>query len=110
MKVKFYLTASGRSPVEEFLHGLSQSIRTDYFDAVTLLSKGERLTMPLSRNLSDIYRGLHELRFKDRGGQVRFFYYIKKGDAIYMVHAFQKKTQTIPKKEKKIILKRLRRI
>lgn len=66
--------------------------------------------MPLSRNLSGIHPGLHELRFKDRAGQVRFFYYVKRGDAIYIVHATRKKTQQIQKKDIDLILKRLKEV
>ena len=35
MKVKFYLTGSGRSPVEDFLQDCSPSNKSDLFDAVT---------------------------------------------------------------------------
>ncbi len=66
--------------------------------------------MPLSRNLSSIARSLHELRFRDSVGQVRVIYFIKKGEAIYLVHAFPKKTQEIPRKELDLILKRIREI
>jgi phage-related protein len=107
MKVKFYLKTSGRSPVEEFLADCSQELRADFFDAVSLLAAGQTLSMPLSRNLSGIHHGLHELRLKDRAGQVRIFYFIKKGEAIYLVHAFKKKTQELPKKEIELALKRL---
>lgn len=110
MKVKFYLKSSGRSPVEEFLTECSESIRSDFFDAVNLLVNGQNLSLPLSRNLSSIHTGLHELRLKDRSGQVRVFYFIKKGDAIYMLHAFRKKTQELPKNEIEVVLRRLKEV
>ena len=66
--------------------------------------------MPLSRNLSGIFPGLHEIRLKDRTGQVRVFYFIKRGEAIYMLHAMRKKTQEIPKRDVEIILKRLKEV
>lgn len=66
--------------------------------------------MPLSRNLSGIHLGLHELRLKDRAGQVRIFYFIKRGDAIYLLHAFNKKTQELPRKEIDLVLKRIKEI
>lgn len=110
MKIKFYLTLSGRSPIKEFLNGQSQKIKSEFLDAVSLLASGQVLTMPLSRNLANIYKGLHELRFKDNTGQTRFFYYIKKGDAIYMLHALRKKTQVLPKKEINLILKRVKEV
>ncbi len=110
MRVKFYLKASGRSPVEEFLANSSVEIRSDFFDAASLLVSGQNLSMPLSRNLASIYLGLHELRLKDRNGQVRIVYFIKKGDAIYVLHAFKKKTQELPKTEIELILKRIKEI
>lgn len=110
MKIKLYQTAAGRSPVGEFLAALPEETRLEIADAMVLLESGQKLEMPLSRNLSNIQPGLHELRFRDRAGQVRVIYYIKKGDAIYLVHAFRKKTQTIPQRELDIIYKRLREI
>lgn len=110
MQIKFYLTSSERSPVEEFLETLSSDMKGEFFDAVALLTEGKTLEMPLSRNLSNICRGLHELRFKDRAGEVRIFYFIKKGDAIYVLHAMRKKTQTIPEKDRELILKRIREV
>ena len=110
MQVKFYLLSSGRSPVEEFLQEQSEEILADFVDAVTLLTSGQVLLMPLSRNLSSIYLGLHELRLKDRSAQVRVFYFIKKGDAIYMLHAMRKKTQEIPRRDIRLILQRIREI
>ena len=68
MKVKFYLSNSGRSPIEEFLNDLSQELKSEFFDAVILLEQGQNLSMPISRNLSSIAKGLHELRIKDRTG------------------------------------------
>ena len=110
MKVRFYRTSSGRSPVEEFLQLLPESTRLEVIDAIVLLDSGKTLSMPLSRNLSNIRIGLHELRFRDKAGQVRVIYFIKKGESIYLIHAFRKKTQEIPRKEMDIILKRIREI
>lgn len=110
MKIRFYETASGRSPVEEFLRDCSKDVQGEFLDAVSLLEQEKVLSMPLSRNLSSIHRGLHELRFRDRGGQVRVFYFIKKAEAIYFVHAMKKKTQALPKEDVDLILRRLREV
>jgi len=72
--------------------------------------EGKNLSMPLNGNLSSIHHGLHELRFKDRYGLVRIFYIIVKGDAIYLLHAFLKKSQQIPKKELSVVLKRIKEV
>lgn len=110
LKVKFYLTSSGRSPIEDFLLDLSIELKSEFMDAVILLESGQNLSMPLSRNLSSIERGLHELRIKDRTGAYRFFYFVKKADGIYFVHAFKKKTQELPSKEIEIVRKRIKEI
>ncbi len=110
MKIRYYQTSSGRRPVEDFLLGLPEATRLEVVDALLLLEGGQTLEMPLSRNLASIRTGLHELRFRDKTGQVRVIYYLKKGDAIYLVHAFRKKTQTIPRRELDVIDKRLKEI
>ena len=96
--------------MEDFLLDLPEATRLEVADAIVLLESGQTLEMPLSRNLASIRPGLHELRFRDKAGQVRVVYYLKKGDAIYLVHAFRMKTQTIPRRELDIINKRLKEI
>ncbi len=110
MNIRYYQTPGGRSPVEDFLLGLSEATRLEVADALLLLAGGQTLGMPLSRSLSGIHPGLHELRLRDKAGQVRVIYYLKKSEAIYLVHAFRKKTQTIPRRELDIIHKRLKEI
>ena len=110
MKVMFYEMASGRSPIKDFFSECSLGVRKDFFDAVNLLEQGKKLTMPLNRPLANIRLGLSELRLKDRYGQYRFLYFIKKGEAIYLLHAFKKKTEELPKKEENVVLKRLREV
>jgi hypothetical protein len=61
-------------PVEEFLLGLPEETRLQIADTIILLESGHRLKMPLSRRLSNIRPELHELRIRDRSGQVRVFY------------------------------------
>ena len=110
MKIKFYLSTSGRSPVEELIAEASLVIRQQFVDAVNLLAQGKTLAMPLSKNLSSIHHGLHELRLKDKTGQTRVFYFMKKQDAIYIVHGIRKKTRRIPDKDIQLILKRLKEV
>lgn len=110
MKIRFYVTSSGRSPVEEFLLTCSQELRSRFYDAVSLLEDGVSLGMPVSRPLFNICHGLHELRLKDRAGQVSIFYFMKRGEAIYMLHAVRKKSQILSQKEFEIVLQRLKEV
>ena len=110
MKVLYYFTSSGRNPVKEFILEQHEELKAEIFDAISLLEDGKTLQMPLSRTLPDIHKGLHKLRFKDKAGETRIVYYVKKKEAIYLVHAFKKKTRTMSKRNKALVLKRLKEI
>lgn len=110
MLVRFYLTLSGWSPVEDFINEQSQELKHKLADLIIMLEAGDKIYFPISRNMSSVYLGLHELRIRDRRGNYRFFYFLKKGEAIYMLHAFQKKTQKTPRKELDIVIKRIKEI
>jgi phage-related protein len=51
-----------------------EEIRSDLADALARLDAGLALSMPLSRPMPGIGRGVHELRLKDRSGQYRVVY------------------------------------
>jgi hypothetical protein len=74
MKVKYYQTAAGQSPVEAFVRGAPFNVQEQFYDAVKRLVEGQILPMPLSRSLAGVLRGLHELRLKDSTGAYRIFY------------------------------------
>ena len=110
MKVLYYRSSSGRSPVEEFIRELPSGLQEEFVEAVSMLEDGEKLEMPLSRNLAGIHPGLHELRLRDASGAYRVFYYIKVREAIFMLHAFKKKTQKTPAKELVLALRRMKEV
>jgi phage-related protein len=49
--------------------------------------------------MSSIGQGVCELRHKDVNGAFRVIYYAKLKDTIYVLHAFQKKTQKTTKRD-----------
>ena len=108
MKVRYYTTASGRSPVKKFIDELPDGAAADFALAIDRLASGELLEMPLSKPLFDLAKSLYELRLRGQGNIYRVIYFIKKKDGIYLIHGFQKKTQKLPDKERKVILKRLK--
>ncbi len=73
------------------------------------LSDGETLSMPISRPLNSIAKGLHELRLSYTAGEVRVFYAIRVKDAIYVLHAAQKKKQELDKKTRELLMQRMKR-
>ena len=87
-----------------------QKIIRDLFVLLEELEKGKKLSMPTSRPLYGIARGLHELRLFHDDGTYRVFYVVKVGKAIYVLHGMGKKTQKMDMKTKNIILNRIRSI
>ena len=82
----------------------------DILDAVANLRMGRMLSMPLSKTMPNIGKGVYELRIKDRLGHFRVIYVIKVGDAIYLIHAFKKKTPKTPQKVIETVKKRIRKL
>lgn len=82
-------------------------IREDLVDVIARLEEGHLLSMPLSRPMPSIGKGVHELRLKDRSGIYRIIYVIRETGMIEFLHAFKKKTQQTPKQAIEIAKQRL---
>jgi phage-related protein len=94
--IKIYETPSAQLVVEDFLDGLQAATRTKVSRQFDLLEEyGPSLGMPHSKSLGG---GLYELRVRGKQ-EVRIFYVFVVGGTIYLLHGFQKKTQTTPKHE-----------
>ena len=95
---------------ESELKNFPKEVLGNLLDCVAKLRSGILISMPLSRTMPSLGKAIHELRFKDRSGQFRVIYYIKVSDAIYLVHAFKKKTQQTEQKDIKVALQRIKRL
>jgi phage-related protein len=104
MEIKYF------DQVAKALGKETKEIRKDISDILGKLELGLSLGLPHVRPLPSVSSGLFEIRVKDKQGQFRVIYFVKKGDAIYLLHAFRKKTQKLPQKEIKVILNRLKEI
>jgi phage-related protein len=60
--------------------------------------------------LSAVGPGVREIRIRDEAGAFRVHYVARIADAVYVLHAFQKKTQQTAKKELELAKSRLRQI
>src|SRR5205809_2839908 len=89
---------------------LPDEVRCDLADAVARLEVGLMLTMPLSRPMPSMGRGVHELRLKDRSGAYRVVYALVQRGAVHVLHAFKKKTQGTPLKNLELARKRLKEV
>jgi phage-related protein len=75
----------------EVVRGYSEAVRRAIGSELRLLQGGER---PLhARPLKTVGRGVWELKISEADGQFRVVYVVKRNDRIYVLHAFQKKTQ-----------------
>jgi phage-related protein len=83
---------------------------TDVYALFDDLAQGKKLGLPISRPLFSIAKGLHELRLSGRAGEYRVFYVIKIEDAIYVLHATEKKKQELDKKTTDLLKTRMRSI
>jgi phage-related protein len=55
-------------------------------------------------------RGVRELRARDRSGQYRAIYVVRKRQGIFILHTFQKKSRQTSKQDIEIARKRFREI
>ena len=95
-----------RKEIEAF----PEEIRGDLADALARLDAGLALSMPLSRPMPDIGRGVHELRLKARSGAYRVVYALVRRGAVHVLHAFKKTTQETTARNLESARKRLKEV
>lgn len=95
-EIETYKTRSGQEVVQDFIFKMQPSTQGKLTRLLDILERfGPELTMPHTRPMGG---GLYELRVRGKQ-EVRVFYIFTKGSTIYLLHAFQKKSQATPKKE-----------
>ena len=62
------------------------------------------------RPMTTVGAGVREIRIRDEAGAFRVIYVTRIEDAIYVLHAFQKKTQQTAKRDLDLAASRLRQI
>ncbi|MEZ4815741.1 MAG: type II toxin-antitoxin system RelE/ParE family toxin [Bdellovibrionota bacterium] len=87
-----------------------EDVRGELADAVARLERGHMLSMPLSRPMPSIGRGVHELRFRDKSGIYRVVYWLAGAGRVWLIHAFKKKSQATPQQNIETAKERLKRI
>ena len=100
------ITKACRREIEAF----PEEIRGDLADALARLDAGLILSMPLSRPMPSIGRGVHELRLRDRSGAYRIVYALVHGGTVHVLHAFKKTTQGTPLKSLELARNRLKEV
>jgi phage-related protein len=103
MVVKFFVSSRGEAYVKVFVSTLDPSTVIEVAKGIGLLKEfGYHLRMPYSKALGS---GLFELRVIGRR-QIRVFYGYVSGE-VWLLHAFEKKTQKTPLAELRLAHKRL---
>jgi phage-related protein len=93
----YYETPDGECPVEDFINSRSINNRAKILNWLEQLEgQGPNLPRPYADLIED---GIHEMRIKLSGEQIRIIYFFCYSDFIILTHAFRKNTDKIPKAE-----------
>jgi hypothetical protein len=96
-KVIYYESADGRCPIMDFIESRKKENQAKVLALIKLLQeKGPNLPRPYADLLED---GIHELRIKLSGDQIRFLYFFCFRDFIVITNAFNKTTNKVPQSE-----------
>ena len=102
----YFITASSRVPVREFLDSLDTKSQAKFFFVMDLLETyGHRLPQPHAKYVGD---QIFELRFHGKKGSIRVLYFFFHQDKAIFTNGFIKKTQKTPEREKDLAMERLR--
>jgi phage-related protein len=106
--VLYYQSPSGRTPVIEFLDGLTfvKERAAVVADISLLADEGPILPFPWTSDLRS-YPGLRELRTRFGGAQFRIIYTIRHGEVI-LLHAFKKTSSAQVQRDYKVAAQRAR--
>jgi len=73
------------------------------------LDRGQRGLDPDDwKPMQSIGPGVREIRIRERAGAFRVIYLATLADAVYVLNAFQKKTQRAPRQETELAMERMR--
>ena len=103
-RVYFFQTTRGTYPVKEFMEEQNQDVYTRILRSIKLLREGGPfLRLPDAKKID---KNLYELRI--RGKESIRIFYTKTTEGYFLIHAFKKKTQKIPRKDLKLAVDRMR--
>ncbi|NKB72770.1 MAG: type II toxin-antitoxin system RelE/ParE family toxin [Candidatus Latescibacteria bacterium] len=92
-RIVYYETREGRCPVEAFIRSQKARQRAKILNWIELLeNSGPQLPRPYADLLTD---GIHELRIKVSGDQIRILYFFCYKNYIVLTHPFTKGTSRV---------------
>ena len=92
----------------EDLRGFPEEAKRDAGTDLRLVQRGEE---PRDwKPMPSVGKGVREIRVRTRDGAYRVFYVVEDARSVYVLHAFQKKTQQTAKRDLDLAATRLRQI
>lgn len=108
MRVEFYQTNSGRSPIEDFISDLPKSDKARFADVFEGI---ETYGLDCPRVQFKPLRGkLWEIKFNAPSGGFRVAYVFVEGSSMVWLHVFKKTTQKTPLRDLDIAEKRMKEV
>ena len=108
MIINFFVSQTGRSPVQEFIKSLNKQ---DKAKVLGCLQSIQELGLDCPRvEFRQIEGKLWEIKVRTQAGGYRFFYITIKKEVMVLLHAYKKQSQKAPKNEIEIALKRLKEV
>ena len=104
MRITFYITASGRSPVLDYVKELPTPERARLLEA---LDQIERYGFEAIRVQ---FRQIEGKLWEIKTSMHRVFYVVIKRDEMILLHAYRKQGQKLPLKEREVAMKRMREV
>lgn len=108
MKVYFYESAPGKSPITKYIDELPKSDQARFFEVIDEI---ESHGLSAVRVIFKPIEGkLWEIKFKGGNSSYRVFYCLIEKEIMVWLHAFSKKTQKTPTKEIEVAAKRMKEV
>jgi phage-related protein len=108
MKVFFYETPAGNSPIKKFIDGLQASDQARFLEVIDEI---EQHGLSASRLIFKPLEGkLWEIKFNAPAAGYRVLYVMVEKNLMIWLHAFVKKTQKTPKQDLDLARKRLKEV
>jgi len=108
MKVAFYETASGRSPIEDFIKHLAKADQARFADVFDGIKK---FGFDCPRvNFRQLKGKLWEVKFNAPSGGYRIAYVVVESNTMVWLHVFKKSTQKTPQGDLEIAEKRMKEV
>lgn len=104
MKVTFYTTASGRSPVLDYLEDLSKQERARLLEALDQIENTGFDSVRVQ--FRQIEGKLWEIKISAH----RVFYVLIEREEMVLLHAYKKQGQKLPLKERDVAIKRMKEV